>query len=108
MTDQAPPPADEGPVPFEQDKFKVVLGLDSNDAGEIRLRAAYTQEALQENGAAPDLSDPAVFMAQWLMNNWSSLRNICANEYNVRQSLAMISEGSKLQLVSPQGGLLTQ
>jgi hypothetical protein len=92
------------PIPFTKDTFKVLIGLDSDDR-DIRMRAEVIDAKAMKDGS-PDLSDPAVFFARWLVANWDGIRNMAAGEYNVRQNLAMVTAKPALQLVDPNGGRL--
>lgn len=94
-------------VPFNEDSFKGLIGIDSDDQGGIRMRVGYAGASMVAGGNAPDMSDPAVFMLYWLSTNWDQLRSIAAGEYNVRQSLAMVTQGDEgLKLVMPDGSQL--
>lgn len=98
-----PEAANDGPpvVDFKDDKFKVLIGLDSDAAGNIRMRAAVSDGVNQD-----DMSEPAVFSAFWLVENWDSLRNMIAREYNLRQKHAMDLQKPGLQLIDTSGAPL--
>lgn len=104
---QHPQPAD-GEVPFEDDKFTILMGVDADQSGNVRMRMAYTDKALMAGGKHLDLGNPAVFMGWWIKEHWKDISNMAATEFNVRQSLAMVSAGneSTLHLVSPDGSRL--
>ena len=98
MTEEAITPE----VPFAQDTFRFMIGIDAVD-GVVRMRTAVPKAAA--NGML-DLGDPAVFVGWWIQENWIGLSNMAAGEYNVRQALVAASAPAPLKLIGPGGGLL--
>lgn len=90
-------------VPFAQDNFKILIGIDADD-GVVRMRAAVPN-AISSNGVL-DLADPAVFVGWWIQEHWGEVTNLAAGEYNARQALVAASAPAPLQLVSSNGGIL--
>ena len=87
--------------PFQEEKFKALLGLDSNDAGEMRMRIALGERgAIEGEPGKPNMADPAVFTAHWLNKNLEAILSIISHEYatamalqTTKQNLAIVRDG---------------
>lgn len=102
MTNDRDETPQAGEVPFAQENFKFLIGID-DDNGVVRMRAAVPHAVA---GSTLDLSDPAVFLGWWIQEHWNDLTNMAAGEYNVRQALVAATAPPALKLVAPDGGLL--
>ncbi len=99
--------------PFQEEHFKILLGLDSNDAQEVRMRAALgLRGCLDGTDGQPNMADPAVFFGHWLNKNLPSLLAIAAAEYatamsleTARRNLATIRDGmaEAPRIITPGG-----
>lgn len=93
-----------GELPFSQDTFKVLIGVDSAADGNVRIRMAVPNAGASHGTL--DLSEPAVFIGWWIQERWNDLTNMAAGEYNARQALVAATAPPALKLVGPDGGML--
>lgn len=100
-------------IPFASENFKALIGLDS-DGLEIRMRPVISDRGcIDGKEGMPNLTDPAVFMARWLTENWDSLRNMAAIAYNANvahetakrnlRALAAANKADAEERARPQG-----
>lgn len=88
--------------PFQEDKFKILLGLDSNDNQEVRMRVALAERGcIEGKPGEPNMADPAVFMANWLSKNFDNLLAIAAKEYTT----AMTLQTTRVNLATIRDGM---
>ena len=75
-------------LPFAADHFKILIGLDSNEANEVRMRLALDPRGCVDgHPGRPDMTDAAVFFAKWLQDNFEAVLGIVANAYTTEMSL---------------------